>query len=194
MSTRPVPAVRVLRGADVLAHAGALRSVYVDAFSAPPWNEDEEQAAEFATRLPLDAHRPGFAAAVAVSGCNVLGFASGWTTLLPFPTERCYPQVTAGLGARRTEDWLCGAFEVDELAVRPGAHGSGMAGELLDAVTADAPEGRCWLLTSGQAPRAMAFYRRQGWAQATRLSPDGKGIVVFLGPHHPARELVPLPL
>ncbi|MCT7356764.1 GNAT family N-acetyltransferase [Streptomyces sp. 15-116A] len=194
MSAPPVPAVSVLRGEDVLAHAGALRSVYVDAFCAPPWNEDEERAAEFAARLPLDARRPGFAAAVAVSGREVLGFASGWTTLPPFPTDRCYPQAAAGLGAGRTEDWLCGAFEVDELAVRPGAHGSGLAGALLDAVTADAPEGRCWLLTSVQAPRAMAFYHRQGWTQATHPSPDGKGIVVFLGPNHPARTLVPQPL
>lgn len=189
-----VPVVQVLRGGDVLAHSEALRSVYVDAFGAPPWNEDEEKAAEFAERLRQDARRPGFTAALALSGRDVLGFASGWTTLPPFPTDRCYPQAAASLGTRRTNDWLCDAFEVDELAVRPGAHGSGLAGNLLAAVTADAPAGRSWLLTSVQAPRAMAFYRRQGWAQATHPSPDGKGIVVFLGPRHPARGLVPLPL
>ncbi|WP_282697247.1 GNAT family N-acetyltransferase [Streptomyces sp. CC208A] len=194
MSAPPTPAVHVLHGGDVLAHTGALRSVYADAFCAPPWNEDEEKAAEFAKRLPRDARRPGFTAAVAVAGGDVVGFACGWTTLPPFPTDRCYPQAASGLGPRRTHDWLCGAFEVDELAVRPGAHGSGLAAELLDAVTAGAPEGRSWLLTSVQAPRAMAFYRRQGWTQATYPSPDGKGIVVFLGPRHPARGLAPLPL
>ncbi|MEU2263774.1 GNAT family N-acetyltransferase [Streptomyces sp. NPDC019645] len=195
MTAPPAPTVvRVLCGEDVLRHAGALRAVYVDAFCAPPWNEDEGKAAGFASRLPRDARRPGFAAAVAVAGPDVLGFASGWTTLPPFPTDRCYPQAAAGLGARRAEDWLCGAFEVDELAVRPGAQGSGLAGRLLDAVTEGAPGGRSWLLTSTQAPRAMAFYHRQGWSQATHPSPDGKGIVVFLGPRHPARGLVPLPL
>ncbi|MDX2923343.1 MULTISPECIES: GNAT family N-acetyltransferase [Streptomyces] len=194
MAAPPTPEVRVLRGEDVLAHADALRSVYVDAFCAPPWNEDEEKAAEFAARIPRDARRPGFTAALAVAGRDVLGFASGWTTSPPFPIDRCYPQAAAGLGARRTEDWLCGAFEVDELAVRPGAQGCGLAGELLEAVTAGAPEGRSWLLTSVRAPRAMAFYHRQGWCQATHPSPDGKGIVVFLGPRHPARGLVPLPL
>ncbi|CAL9336571.1 hypothetical protein SUDANB176_00177 [Streptomyces sp. enrichment culture] len=194
MTAPPAPAVRVLRGEDVLTHADALRSVYVDAFCAPPWNEDEEKAAEFAARLHRDARRPGFTAAVAFAGRDVLGFAGGWTTLPPFPTDRCYPQAAAGLGARRTVDWLGGAFEVNELAVRPGAHGSGLAGELLEAVTADAPEGRAWLLTSVQTPRAVAFYHRQGWIQATHPSPDGKGIVVFLGPRHPARGLVPLPL
>ncbi|MFJ5059309.1 GNAT family N-acetyltransferase [Streptomyces nigra] len=193
MTAQPA-VVRVLYGEDVLRHADALRSVYLDALCAPPWNEDEEKADEFTARLPVDARRPGFAAAVAVGDRDVLGFASGWTTLAPFPSDRCYPQAAAGLGARRTEDWLSGAFEVDEIAVRPAAHGSGVAGALLEAVTAHAPEGRSWLLTSVQAPRAMAFYRRQGWAQATHPSPDGKGIVVFLGPRHPARGLAPLPL
>ncbi|MET8491507.1 MULTISPECIES: GNAT family N-acetyltransferase [Streptomyces] len=189
-----VPSVQVLRGRDVLAHTDALRSVYTDAFYAPPWNEDEERAAEFAERLPRDARRPGFTAALAFVGRSVVGFADGWTTLPPFPADRCYPQAAAGLGARRTNDWLCGAFEVDELAVRPDAQGSGLAGRLLEAVTARAPEGRSWLLTSVQAPRAMAFYHRQGWIQATHPSPDGKGVVVFLGPRHPARGLVPQPL
>lgn len=46
-----------------------------------------------------------------------------------------------------------------------------------------------WLLTSVQSPRAVAFYHRQDWTQATHPSPDGKGIVVFLGPRHPARAL-----
>lgn len=40
----------------------------------------------------------------------------------------------------------------------------------------------------------MSFYRRQGWAQATHPSPDGKGIAVFPGPRHPARTLAALPV
>lgn len=193
MAVSSSPVVCVLHGGDVLAHVGTLRSVYVDAYCGPPWNEDEGKADEFVARLAEDARRPGFTAAVASAGGEVLGFASGWTTPSPFPTDRCYPQAAAGLGAQRAEDWLCGAFEVDELAVRPGAHGTGVAGQLLQAVTADAPEGRSWLLTSVQAPRAMAFYHRQGWTQVTHPSPGGNGIVVFLGPDHPARHLVPPP-
>ncbi len=65
MNTPADPVVRVLRGRDVLAHTDALRSVYADAFAAPPWNEDEERAAEFAGRLIHDARRPGFTAALA---------------------------------------------------------------------------------------------------------------------------------
>ncbi len=188
------PEIRTFKDAGLLAHTTALRRVYADAFCAPPWNEDEAQAAEFAERLPVDVRRPGFIAALAFAGPEVIGFATAWTTLTPFPTDRCYPQAAAGLGPGHTADWLCGAREIDELAVRPDAHGTGLAGALLDAVTEDAPDGRSWLLTSAQAPRAMAFYRRQGWTQATHPSPDGKGIAVFLSPRHPARSLAVLPL
>ncbi|WP_407566448.1 GNAT family N-acetyltransferase [Streptomyces sp. 184] len=180
--------VRVTRGAELLACTDALRSVYADAFGTPPWNEDEAQAAEFAARLPDDARRPGFTAATAVQGGRLVGFTTAWTTPSPFPRDRCYPQAAAGLGPERTARWLCGALEIDELAVAPAAHGTGIAARLLEAVIADAPEGRAWLLTSVQAPRALAFYRRHGWTQVTHPSADGKGIVVFLGPGHPARS------
>ena len=89
---------------------------------------------------------------------------------------------------------VCGAREIDELAGRPAAHGAGLAAELLEAVTKGAPEGCSRLLTSVRSPRAVAFYRWQGWTQATHASPEGRGIVVFLGPCHPARTLTALPL
>ncbi|MFF8725704.1 GNAT family N-acetyltransferase [Streptomyces sp. NPDC015171] len=181
--------VRILTGDAVLAHTVALRSVYVDAFCAPPWNEDEERAAEFIERLRADVRRPGFTAALALDGEEAAGFATAWTTPAPFPTDRCHPQAAAGLGPGRTAEWLCGAREIDELAVRPAARGAGLAGALLDAVTADAPEGRSWLLTSVRSDQALSFYRRRGWTQATRPSPDGNGVVVFLGPRHPAAAL-----
>ncbi|MEU7420350.1 GNAT family N-acetyltransferase [Streptomyces antibioticus] len=184
----------VFKEGGLLDHASALRSVYADAFCAPPWNEGAERAAEFAGRLTGNVRRPGFTAALAVEGREVVGFATAWTTLAPFPTDRCYPQAAAGLGPRRTTEWLCGAREIDELAVRPVARGTGLAGDLLAAVTEGAPGGRSWLLTSVRSPRAVSFYRRQGWTQATHPSPEGRGIVVFLGPRHPARALAPQPL
>ncbi|MGO4421861.1 GNAT family N-acetyltransferase [Streptomyces sp. MCAF7] len=185
--------IRLFTGQDLLTHAAALHSVYLDAFCAPPWNEGEEKAAEFVGRLAGDVQRPGFTAALALASSDVVGFATAWTTCAPFPTDRCYPQAAAGLGAERTLRWLCGAREIDELAVSPAARGTGLAAALLQAVTADAPEGRTWLLTSVRAPRAVAFYRSQGWTQATHPSPQGNGIVVFLGPHHPACTAAALP-
>ncbi|MFD8371520.1 GNAT family N-acetyltransferase [Streptomyces sp. NPDC059688] len=186
--------IRVFRGEDVLAHSEGLRAVYLDAFGTPPWNEDEEQATVFLRRLADDVKRPGFTAAVAFLAAEAVGFGTAWTTMVPFPTDRCHPQAAAALGPERTAQWLCGAREVDELAVRTAARGTGVAAELLEAVTADAPEGRSWLLTSVRSGRATSFYRRQGWTQATHPSPEGHGIAVFLGPRHPARTLAAPPL
>ncbi|MEU3027881.1 GNAT family N-acetyltransferase [Streptomyces incarnatus] len=186
--------IRVHTGAELLAHIEDLRSVYVDAFCAPPWDEDEERAAEFARRLRVDTGRPGFTAATAVREGELLGFATARTTFAPFPDDRCHAQVAAGLGPDHTVDWLVGARQLDELAVRRDARGTGLAARLLETVTADAPGGRSWLVTSVRSGRAMSFYRRQGWTQATHPSPDGRGVAVFLGPRHPARSLAPQPL
>ncbi|MEU7052247.1 GNAT family N-acetyltransferase [Streptomyces eurythermus] len=187
-------AIRVVAHDTLLEHSSCLRSVYADAFCAPPWNEDEERADAFVARLGPDVRRPGFTAALAFDGPDVVGFATAWSTPTPFPADRCYPQAAAGLGPSRTEEWLCGAREIDELAVRATARGTGVAAGLLRAVTDDAPDGRAWLLTSLRSAQALAFYRRQGWTQATHPSPDGHGIAVFLGPHHPARTLAAQPL
>ncbi|WP_442738556.1 GNAT family N-acetyltransferase [Streptomyces pseudogriseolus] len=186
--------IRVVPCDALLAYGAALRSVYADAFCAPPWNEDQERAEAFVARLGPDTRRPGFTAALAFDGPDVVGFATAWATPTPFPVDRCYPQAAAGLGPRRTEEWLCGALEIDELAVRSTTRGTGIAAGLLRAVTQDAPDGRAWLLTSPRSARAVAFYRRQGWTQATHPSPDGHGVVVFLGPRHPARSLAVQPL
>lgn len=83
-----------------------------------------------------------------------------------------YAQAAAGLGPDRTAEWLCDARETDELAVRAAFRGTRLAAELREAVTADAPEGRAWLLTSARSPRAMAFYRRLGLTPATHPSPE----------------------
>ncbi|MFZ4239785.1 GNAT family N-acetyltransferase [Streptomyces murinus] len=179
---------------DLRSHGADLRSVYADAFCAPPWNEDGGRADAFVARLGSDVRRPGFTAALAFHGEEVVGFATAWVTPTPFPADRCHPQAASGLGPGRTEAWLCGAREVDELAVRPTARGTGTAAGLLRAVTEDAPGGRAWLLTSLRSAEAMAFYRHQGWTQATHPAPDGHGIAVFLGPRHPARTLAAQPL
>ncbi|MEU6463098.1 GNAT family N-acetyltransferase [Streptomyces sp. NPDC046976] len=186
--------IRVHKDAQLLAHIEDLYAVYVDAFCTPPWDEDEERAADFVKRLRVDVDRPGFTAATAVRDGELLGFATAWTTPAPFPDDRCHAQAAAGLGPDHTADWLVGARELDELAVRRAARGTGVAARLLETVTADAPGGRCWLVTSLRSGRAMSFYRHQGWTQATHPCPDGRGVVVFLGPRHPARALAPQPL
>ncbi|MEV0255000.1 GNAT family N-acetyltransferase [Streptomyces sp. NPDC050732] len=143
-----------------------------------------------------DASRPELTAALALGGgapasgadrpSRLIGFATAWTTATPLPDTRSYPLVTAALGAR-AHDWLGGSLQVDELAVRPDAHGLGVGRALLAAVTRDAPDGRCWLLTGARATDAVRFYRRVGWHQIAHPAPDSRDVAVFLGPEHPAR-------
>jgi GNAT superfamily N-acetyltransferase len=178
--------VAPLPGRRVQTYSAGIRAVYAETFAAPPWAEDEAMADAYLDRLALDAERPGFAAAVALDGDDVIGFCTAWTTADPFPDDRRHPQVAAALGPSRTRDWLCGGREVDELAVRPQSRGRGLGTALLAAVTADTALGRSWLLTSVRADAALRFYRRLGWRQATHPAPDGAGVAVFLGPNHPA--------
>ncbi|MFD9717848.1 GNAT family N-acetyltransferase [Streptomyces sp. NPDC059076] len=181
------PTVLPGRPVELQTWLPAIREVYRDAFSEPPWYADDDEADAYRSRLLADATRPGFRHALAFdSDGSTVGFATAWTTPEAFPTDRCYPQVHAALGPVRTGEWLCGAIEVDELAVARRARGRGVARALLDTVTADAPDGRSWLLTSVRATDALRFYRRAGWRQVTHPAPDGRSVAVFLGPRHPA--------
>ncbi|MEV1012040.1 GNAT family N-acetyltransferase [Streptomyces sp. NPDC049881] len=183
--------VRQVSAARLLAETEGVRRVYRDAFCTPPWNETPERADAYARRLTADTARPGFTAALAQdTDGSVLGFATAWTTPSPFPGGRCYPRAAEAVGAARVAPWLCGAREIDELAVRPAARGRRLGAALLAAVADAAPGGRCWLLTSARNPAGIAFYRRAGWTQVNRPVPEETGFVVFLGPAHPARSLV----
>ncbi|MEV0009880.1 GNAT family N-acetyltransferase [Streptomyces sp. NPDC047973] len=187
-------AVRVVPVQRLLSYADAVRDVYRDAFGRPPWNEDAGRADAYLDRLGADVHRPGFTVALALAGEAMVGWATAWNTPEPFPTERCYPQIAAALGDRRTQDWLCGAREVDELAVAERARGTGIGARLLHTVTVDRTDGRCWLLTAARARDTLRFYERAGWTVATHPSPSGTSHAAILGPRHPARHLAPRPL
>lgn len=181
--------VRLIQGGSLPAYADGIRRVYADVFSAPPWNEDPSAGALYVERLADDAVRPGFTAALATDGGAVRGFATAWTTPGTFPSGRSYGHVAEALGPDRVGDWLCGALEVDELAVAPEARGTGLGAALLAAVTEAAPDGRCWLLTSVHAGATLRFYRRAGWRQVPVPVPGRAGLVVLLGPGHPAAHL-----
>lgn len=174
-------------GEGVREYADGIRRVYTEAFSAPPWDEDESVAALYVERLARDAQRPGFTAALALAGDTVAGFATAWTTPAPFPGDRSYGDVAASLGSERVAAWLCGGLEVNELAVSARARRTGLGAALLAAVTAPADDARCWLLTSVQAQGTLRFYAAVGWHQVPVPVPGKAGPVVLLGPRHPAR-------
>ncbi|WP_328776463.1 GNAT family N-acetyltransferase [Streptomyces goshikiensis] len=172
-------------GQAVLDLADELVDAYAEVFSGPPWNEGEETIRQFATRLQADSRRAGFRTALAQSAVGIDGFATGWITPAAFPRNRAYAQVAAQLGAPRVRELLSGALEIDELAVRPYARGRGTGRALLTEITADAPDGRAWLLTSRLATDTVATYRRLGWHEVAARPGTETGVVVFLAPEHP---------
>jgi GNAT superfamily N-acetyltransferase len=170
-------------GQDILTVTDQLSEAYAEVFGVPPWENREPEATrvEFRERLEKDALRPGFRAVLALSDTGeVDGFATGWITRAPFPTDRAYPKVTRRLGADRVNQLLVGALEIDELGVRARARGGGLGHRLLSALTATAPDGRAWLLTWNQAHDAVAFYRRIGWQELEPVPGDETDVVVFL--------------
>lgn len=175
------PAVERCPPARFLAHAREVAQVYEEAFGAPPWSHPAEKLAAFPPRLPADAARPGFAGALAWQAGGLAGFAYGFTTPEPFPSERLYGPIQRLLGPERVRAELAGAFEVHELAVRPAAQGRGLGRELLAALLAAVPAARAWLVTAAVATRAVRLYRATGWRQlAEGWAPRGRFLVFTL--------------
>ncbi|ACZ87909.1 GNAT family N-acetyltransferase [Streptosporangium roseum] len=167
--------LELLTGEQMLVRRAELVSVYREAFTGPPWHENEDAVVAFRDRLTADAGRPGFRAVLATGSGKSCGFGTAWPTASPFPTGRSYGNVLAALGPTRTAELLVGALEVDELAVAPHARGQGLAGRLLDLLC---DQCRSWLLTSPSAPDAVRLYERSGWL---RVGEDPE-VVVFVRP------------
>lgn len=167
---------------DVLGVADELTAAYVEVFTAPPFEHRGvgETRVAFRARLEADARRDGFRAWVERSADGrIAGFVTGWITPAPFRTDRSYGEVLARLGSEQVDEFLVGAFEVDELATLESARQTGLGRRLLGLVTDAQP--RAWLLAWNQNHRTIAFYRHLGWREPEVRGPAGS-VVVFLSP------------
>ena len=118
-------------------------------------------------RSILAAHldRDGLRALAAVDGDRMVGVAYGY---LGAPGQWWHDQVRAALTDEVAQSWLESAFEVCELHVRPGLHGTGLGRDLLLALLSGTPARTAVLTTPDAETRARGFYRRGGWVDLVR--------------------------
>jgi ribosomal protein S18 acetylase RimI-like enzyme len=160
------PVLETLDGAGAVAAVDELTSAYRAAFTAPGYDETEEQVQHFATdSLPLHATRDAFRLVLVREAGAVRGFGYGFTGQHGlWWTERL--KETAPQGSRPVlEEWLGGHFEVVELAVDPAAQGRGFGRSLMEGLLLDQPHERALLSTYAADRPAPRLYARLGWQQ-----------------------------
>ncbi|HST18134.1 MAG TPA: GNAT family N-acetyltransferase [Gaiellaceae bacterium] len=151
----------VTDGEELTGLVDDLTTVYRDAFSAPGYDETEQEVERFRDeQLPAHAAREGFRCAVAFDDGVCVGFAYGYTGRRG---EWWTDQVAAGAPAEIVEQWLDGHFEFVELAVDPAAQRCGHGAALHDALLLGVPNERALLTTYRDDRPAPRLYRRLGW-------------------------------
>jgi ribosomal protein S18 acetylase RimI-like enzyme len=155
---------------DVRLHANGEMSratpgiieVYRATFTAPPWDETEEDVQWFGERLLDHAQRSGFRGAVAVDGDTgqSVGFAYGYNVK---PGEWWYDVARRALGRASERRWLGDSFEFVELAVAPSARANGIGGSLHDLLLKGLSCRTAILTTLDEDTPATRLYRSRGW-------------------------------
>ncbi len=172
--TADPPALETLDRPGAVAVVDEVVAAYRAAFTAPGYDETEEQVERFATdMLPLHATRDAFRLVLVREAGVVRGFGYGFTGEHGmWWTERL--KETAPEGSRPVlDEWLGGHFEVVELAVDPAAQGRGFGRSLMEALLLDLPHERALLSTYASDRPAPRLYARLGWQLVVRGVLDG---------------------
>jgi broad specificity phosphatase PhoE/GNAT superfamily N-acetyltransferase len=168
------PVLETLDGAGARAVTDELVAVYRAAFTAPGYDETEEQVQHFAVDMvPLHALREAFRLVLVREAGAVRGFGYGFTGRPGmFWTERL--NETAPPGSRPVlDEWLGGHFEVVLLAVDPAAQGRGFGRSLMEGLLLDQPHERALLSTYADDRAAPRLYARLGWLRLVPGVLDG---------------------
>jgi hypothetical protein len=107
---------------EVIARIAEFESIYAEVYREPPYEEDDEQAADFAQHLADHREQPGFSMVVAeIADGSLVGFAYG----LAFPPERWWRHATGVETRDRDRDGLAPVC-----LARRGSRGGGAAHRL----------------------------------------------------------------
>lgn len=136
--------------------------VYRQAFSGPPYHREEMHVIDFSASLNRQLELPGFRFKAARSRSNgsLAGIAYGYTSS---HGQWWHDSVARAASPEMSADWLTGAFELVEFAVKPSDQGQGIGGRLHDAVLAKLPHTRAVLSTMLADTVAYRMYLKRGW-------------------------------
>ncbi len=168
------PVLEVLDGPAALDVTDELAATYRAAFTAPGYDETEEQVQRFATEmLPLHCDRAGFRLALVREAAGVRGFGYVFTGERGmWWVERIRDTAPPEAGDVVAE-WLGGHLEVVLLAVDPAAQERGFGRSLMEALLLDQPHDRALLSTYADDRPAPRLYARLGWQRLVRGVLDG---------------------
>ncbi|WP_203579795.1 GNAT family N-acetyltransferase [Microbacterium hibisci] len=150
----------------------AVTRLFVEAFSAPPYDEDPGRLGEIAVWGPELLATPGGTLAVATQDSAILGFGlgrtlssdAGWQRLL----RRCDTAETTSL-ADAADD----VFVIQELATAAAARRRGVAELCLTRLLESRCEAHVVLGVYAQAEPAQRFYARLGYRVLGNVTIDG---------------------
>lgn len=126
--------------------------------------------------------RHGFAAAVAMTGPELVGFGYGYQGR---PGEWWHDVIAAAIGGEQATRWLSDAFELAELHVDPVHQGAGVGRRLLETLL-DATTTRTVVLSTHDVETvARALYRSVGFVDLLQnfCFPGSSEIYAVLGLH-----------
>ncbi|GAA0546172.1 GNAT family N-acetyltransferase [Paractinoplanes ferrugineus] len=184
-------AIRPVSAAQLCDLQDRLEPVYRQCFSAPPWNETDEEIADYPARLARHTGHPGSYGFVAEEGAELAGAIYGW------PAPACLPEASAfDLAVRDAVSpavaalLVAPAVVVAELMVAPAFHRRGIGRTLLAEYVAG--RSRAWLATHPGAG-AVALYESEGWVRRAAYVASGTPLVLYTYQASPPRDTPALP-
>ena len=126
--------------------------------------------------------RAGYAAAVAMSGADLVGFGYGYQGRAG---DWWHDVVAAAVGREQTARWLSDAFELAELHVEPAHQGVGIGRDLLAMLVAASTSRTVVLSTHDRETVARSLYRSVGFIDLLRdfRFPGSQEAYAVLGLH-----------
>lgn len=146
-------------GTETLELVSRIKSLYVNAYSEPPYEMSDEDIEQFEIRITKHAGLDGFVMVAGELDRRLVGFSYGFT----FPPGRWWTGVKTDAPPA---DVASGPlFAVIELGVHTEFRGHGFSRQLVGALLADRPEAFASLI-SRPGTQAHAMYQRWGWKKA----------------------------